>query len=290
MKISHLRLAAVALSVSALLAFNAAAQKVDPAEVIAKHRAAIGTPAALSSVQNQLILSNAQFTFKGAAAVISGKALILSTTDKNLWGMNFASNDYPQDRFGFDGNSVRVGKSTPTARSLIGDFLFNNKIILREGLLGGTLSATWPLRKDETKSAKIQYEGRKSISNKDTLVLSYSPKSGSDLTIKLYFDAETYRHVRTEYTLLRNAAQGSNVDNSAGQSGMIIRLTEDFSDFSKMGQLTFPKTYKITFSRTGTASSATSQTSNKDAEWTFVVTDIGLNREIDENSFNVEAK
>jgi hypothetical protein len=290
MKISHLRWAAVALSVSALLTFNAAAQKLDPADVIAKHRAAIGGAAALSAVQNQLVLWNAQFTFKGAAAVIGGKALVFSTSDKNLWAIKFASNDYPQDRFGFDGNTVKVAKSTPTARSLIGDFLYNNKTILREGLLGGTLSATWPLRKDEIKGAKIQFEGRKTVADKDTIVLSYSPKSGSDLTIKLYFDPTTYNHLRTEYTLVRNAAQGSNVDNSAGQSGMILRLTEEFSDFSKLGQLTFPKTYKITFARTGTASSATSQTSNKDAEWTFVVTDIGFNREIDDNSFNVDAK
>jgi hypothetical protein len=69
----------------------------------------------------------------------------------------------------------------------------------------------------------------------------------------MYFDEKTFRHVRTEYTVVRNAAIGTGgVDSSASQTSVTYRVYEDFSDFTKMGDLTLPKTYKITYSRSGT--------------------------------------
>jgi hypothetical protein len=290
MKDLQFRSLTAALAVVLLFVVVALPQKTDLAELIAKHKESIGTTAALGAVKNQLIVSNAQFTFKGAANVISGKALVLSTPDKSLWGMNFASPDYPQDRFGYDGKSVKVGRATTNARSLIGDFLQNNREIIREGLLGGTLSAAWPLLQDGVRGATLRYEGTKAIDDRQTHVLAYVPKGGSDLAIRLYFGTGSFQHFRTEYTLVQNAATGPTVDTSAGQSGLIYRLTEEFSNFSKMGQLMLPRTYTITYSRTGTASTATKLTTNRDAVWTFAVTDVGFNREIDANSFDIDAR
>lgn len=265
-------------------------QRLDSADVIARHRSAIGTAAALASIKNQMIVADAQFTFKGAANVISGKSLLLSTSGKSLWGFNFASNDYPQDRFGFDGRSVKVGRATPSARSLIGEFLHNNRDILKEGLLGGALSASWPLLQEDLKKARVKYDESRTLDNREVIVLTYEPKGGSDLTIRLFFDGKTFQHIRSEYNLVRNAAQGANVDSSAGQSGTIYKLTEEFSNFATMGQLTLPRSYKITYARTITAPVSTGQTTNRDAVWSFAVTDFGFNREIDESSFNVDAK
>ena len=273
-----------------LASFNVTAQKMEVADVVARHKASIGTAEALAAVKNQLVLTNARFTFKGSANVITGKALILSAGDKNLWGMNFASNDYPQDRFGFDGKDARVGKSTPNTRSLLGEFLNNNRTILKDGLLGGTLSSAWPLLEANARGAKVKLEGTKKIDGKETIVLSYAPKASSDLVIKFYLDSSTHQHLRTEYTLVRAAIQGSSVDNSAGQSGAVYKLVEEFSNFSKMGQLTLPRDYKITYSRSGGAGLAVAQNANRDAEWTFTVTDFGINREIDANSFAIEGK
>ncbi|MFN2412352.1 MAG: hypothetical protein ABR535_04760 [Pyrinomonadaceae bacterium] len=109
--------------------------------------------------------------------------------------------------------------------------------MLKEGLLGGSLSTAWPLLHADRK-AKIDYEGKKAINDKETIVLTYAPRGGSDLSIKLYFEEGTYRHVRSEYILVRAAAQGATVDTSAGQSGTIYRLVEDFSVFRKIGEMT----------------------------------------------------
>lgn len=277
----------LALSAFLIAPVAGLAQKLDPNEVITKHIASIGPKDKLSSLKNQIVLGNMQFTFVGAAAVAEGKALIMSSGEKSLWGMNFNTNDYPQDRFAYDGKQVKIGRATTTNRSLLGEFLYNNRELLKGGLLGGALSTSWALLNPNRK-AMIEYEGRKAVNGVDTIVLAYTPSSGGDINIKLYFDPKTYRHVRSEYTVLRAAAQGATVDNSAGQSGTVFRLVEDFSDFKKMGDLNLPATYRITYSQTGTASITTQLRSNRDAQWTLNVTDFGANREIDENSFNVD--
>jgi hypothetical protein len=264
------------------------AQKISLEDVLVKHRESIGAKDKLEAIKNQLVLTDAQFTFKGSALVLRGKALILSAGGKSLWGMNFNSNDYPVDRFAFDGKDIRVGRPTPSSRSLLGEFIFNNHSLLKNGLLGGTLSSSWALLNTDNKNAKISYEGIKTIDGKEALLLSYAPKGGSDVSVKIYFDPQSYRHIRTEYTLVRAAATGSTIDNSAGQSGTIYKITEDFSDFSKVSGITLPRTYKITYARSGTAAVTTFDKTNRDAEWTFTVISVGFNRELDQNSFNID--
>lgn len=269
---------------------NSFAQKLDVTEIVAKHRASIGAPDAVGAVKNQMIVTDAKFTYRGMTQTIAGKALFLSAGDKSLVGMEFASNDYPRDRFGYDGKSVKIGRATPNTRSLLGVFLYDNREILKEGLLGGTLTSAWPLLRDGFNNAKVKLDGTKTIDGVETYALSFAPKASSGLDIKIYIDAKTFRHVRTEYVLIRNAAQGTSVDSSAGQSGATYRLVEDFSNYSKMGQLNLPREYKVLYARSGTAPAATVQSTNRDAMWSFVVTDIGFNRELDANSFDIDAK
>ncbi len=129
--------------------------------------------------------------------------------------MNLTSNDYPQDRFGYDGKDVNVGYARPGTRSLLASFIYSYKELLKEGLLGGSLTSSWALTNTANKNPKVSYEGTKKIDGKDTLVLSYSPKKGSDLNIKMYFDKENFHHLRTEYNRVFASKQGTTVDNSA---------------------------------------------------------------------------
>jgi len=268
---------------------SAPAQELTAEQIIAKHIESIGSKDKLGTIKNQLIFSDARFTFKGAAAKLVGKALILSEGQKSLWGMNFNSNDYSVERFGYDGKDVKVGRPNPgTTRSLIGDFIYSNRTVLKDGLLGGTLSSSWALLSSDRK-AKVSVDGKKTIDGKSLIGLSYSPKSGGEVTIKIYFDGETFRHVRTEYAVVRSASMGvGGVDSSASQSSTTFRVVEDFSDFTKMGELTLPKTYKLTYSRINAASIAVRQQTNIDAEWIFTVTNINFNQELEPNSFNID--
>jgi hypothetical protein len=202
--------------------------------------------------------------------------------------MNLNSNDYPQDRFGFDGKDTKVGYSRPGVRSTLGGFIYSYKELLKESLLGGALMSSWTLA--NANNAKMSFDGTKKIDGKETLVVSYEPKSGSDLSIKMYFDAKNYHHLRTEYNRLISARQGGGIDNSARQSSDRYRLVEDFSDFQNVAGLTLPKTYKISYSYTGTGSTQVVQNSNRELEWTFSVTYFAYNQPLEGNSFDIDAK
>jgi hypothetical protein len=290
MKTIFFNLAIFALFFMFLACPTADAQKMTAEEVVAKHLDSIGTKEKRAKIKNQLILTELKFSAKGSANPVGGKAVILSEGNKNLWGMNLASNDYPQDRFGYNGKDTKVGFARPAVRSIIGDFIFSNRELLKEGLLGGTLSSSWALLDIESRKSKLTYEGTKTIDGKETLVLSYAPKGGSDLSIKMYFDAKNFQHVRTEYNRVIGAVQGTTIDNSAGQGEDRYRIVEDFSNFTKMGDLTLPGVYKLFYSYASSASTRQKGKENRDLEWIFSVTNYAYNQPLDDNSFDIDAK
>ncbi|MEO6333552.1 MAG: hypothetical protein ABIO91_01080 [Pyrinomonadaceae bacterium] len=287
MKISFPRAAVFAIVMISSSVFSISAQDLTAEQLIAKHRDSIGTKEALAAIKNLMVVSDVRCIFSGSVAVLNGKALILSESEKNLWGMSFNSNDYPQERFGFDGKDVRVAKTTPSAgRSPLGDFLFTYTSLLRSGMLGGTLSSSWALLTE--RKAKISVDGKKTIDGKNIIAISYTPKGGSDVTVKMYFDDKTFQHVRTEYSLVISAAQGASVDSSASQTSTIVKIVETFSNFGKAGGLTLPRTYKIAYTRTGSAATIINQRPNREVEWVFAVTNVNFNQGLDASSFKVD--
>jgi hypothetical protein len=282
MKIPTLAAAVFAAALIIFSSIPANAQKINVNDLIAKHLDSIGPKDKRDAVKNQLLLADARVNFRSTTFESRGKGLIVSEKGKILIGMKFDANDYPQDRFAFDGKKVAIDRpSNGKYRSILGEFIFNSEELLEDGLLGGTLSASWLLM-DVSSKGKASYEGTKKLDGVDTNIIEFMPKGGSDLTIKIYLDAKTNRHIRTEYTRVINAALGGSVDTSAGISGKTYTLTEDFGDFKKMGDLTLPSQYKITHSIAGAASIA-----NRDVTWIFTITDCGYNRELDANSFNI---
>lgn len=273
-----------------LFANSMFAQKMNPEDIIAKHLDSIGTKEKRSAVKNQLILGDVEFTAKGSAVPVNGKIVIFSAGEKSVWGMNLNSNDYPLDRFGYNGKDTRVGYIRPGVRSVLGGFILSYTELLKEGMLGGTLTSAWSLLDTGLRKPKMNYEGTKKVDDKETYVLSYSPKGASDLSVKMYFDAKNYRHIRTEYNRVISARQGSTIDNSAGQGDDRYRLTEDFSDFKKAGDLTLPTVYRVSYDSSSSASIRSAQNSDRHLEWKFTVTDFSYNQKSDENTFDIDAK
>src|SRR5204862_4561695 len=103
------------------------------------------------------------------------------------------------------------------------------------GLLGGTLSSAWPLLNATDPKVKLSYAGTKKINGVQAVEITFMPKSGSDLQFSMFFDQESYRHIRTEYTRLISAGLGANMDASGSQRSTRYHMTEDISDFSKEG-------------------------------------------------------
>src|SRR6185295_11579691 len=157
----------------------------------------------------------------------------------------FQSNNYPHEKFSFDGENLVIGVLTQGGRSLLGNFLSSQPSLLKHGLIGGVLSSAWPLFNLDRRDAKLSYAGTDKINGKPVHKLKYVPRNAGQLNITLYFDANTFQHVRSQYDYVVSARQGAIAETSASQRDNRFKLVEDFSDFQPTGKLTLPHTYTI---------------------------------------------
>ena len=207
-----------------------------------------------------------------------------SENEKHLIGMTLGSTNYPHAKIAYDGKLLKAAYLLPGVRSTLGDFFILNPPFFREGLLGGALSTAWALSDRKLRDAKVEYNGLKKINDHQLHELTYIPKKGSDFTIKLYFDAENFRHVRSEYMRILSATQGARPDDSARRSDTRYRLTEEFSDFKKETGLTLPHIYKMNLTVFGQGVAANEQ------EWEIKLIRFAFNQPIPPESYNTEAK
>lgn len=265
------------------------AQKLTADEVVAKHLASIGTAEKRAEMKSQMILADLELRLIGSSGTSTGKAVIFSTNQKSLWGMTLNAANVGEDKFVYDGKSSKVGFIRPGVRSVLGDLILNYGKLLEESVIGGELSSTWVLTRLDTKKPKLRYEGKKEINGKDTHVLSFTPKGGFEMDVKMFFDAENFHHLRTEYLLIRGAQLGS-LDSSAGRDSSRLKIVEDFSDFRAMGDLTLPGTYKISYATTGNSSTQSAQNMSRELEWKFSVTNFSYNQPAEDSTFVLNSK
>jgi len=262
---------------------SAAGDKITPAELITKHLESIGSPEARAAMKSITIIGTSKVTFFGSGGGFAeGIAVVASESDKYLVAMKFNNPKYPFEKLGYDGDGFSAGFIRPGILSALGNFLRTNQTTFKRGLLSGALSTSWELLNFDEKDAKLKYAGTKKIDNKNLHKLEYNPKKGSDLNISLFFDTETFRHVRTEYTRVIAAQQGATVDTSAGQSEIRYKLVEEFSDFKEENKLTLPHTYRI-YMEVLAGSGTTSY------EWLMNLQKFNFNQPIDAKDFKVDS-
>lgn len=281
----HSKLAALfVLTFIFLAAGSTFAQKMKAEDVIAKHLDSIGTSEARAETKTQIAVGDAQVKFiTRKTTPVVGRIVIAAAGDKNFWGISLNSTDYPQDKFSYDGSNAKVGFTRTGVRSILGNFILANNTLIEDGLLGGTLSHSWTMLNAANRKAKISFDGTKKVNGKEAYVLGYSPKGGSDVEIKLYFDKENFHHVRTEYKRVSSAGIGSTPEASSRYSENRITLTEDFSDFKPEGKITLPHGYRITYLTTGTSSGST------EIEYLFNLTEFAFNQNLSADTFDIDA-
>ena len=283
--VRHLAVAlAVSLLTSALTSpVSFAADKASAEEVVAKHLESIGTAEARAAAQRRIILGTARFTFRsGGSGTALGNAVLASDGPKSLMSMYFGAPDYPHDAIGFNGKDCKVKDIRPGVRSVLGEVLLRNGELFREGLMGGVLSSAWAMTRTDEKAAKLEYAGTDKVDGRAAHKIRVLPRKGSDFKITAFFDAENFRHVRTQYE--RNvAAPQAGLNTGAQMRETAIKIVEDFSDFKQEGQLTLPHTYKIVYSAYG-------QNNGLTQEWTFSLSKYTFNEPIDTKAFDLVAE
>jgi len=260
----------------------AGAQKLTVEEVVARHLDAIGSAEARKSVKSRNALGAVTVVLRlGGTGTVGGKSQLLSEGQKMRMAYAFDTLDYPGEEIAFNGEDVSVGWVRPGQRSPLSAFLLSYDTIVREGLLGGVLSTSWPLLEREARQPKLEYSGLKKIEGKQLHEVKYRARKGqSDLQISLYFDPETFRHVRTQYKLVRSAVMASDPTLSSAQQDTRYTLTEVFDKFKETDGLTLPTWTSLDLTIEG-------QSTTIMTHWTFTVTSIAHNLPVNPDSFTV---
>ena len=224
-----------------------AGDKLKPEEIVAKNLESIGTAEARAKVTSRIAGGTVVATFVSpSTAQFKGRAVMASDGIKNLISMQFDSANYSQEGISFDGENVVVGYARAGVRSNLGDLMWTYKPIVKQGLVGGELSQSWPLYNLAETKPKLSGGGTKKMADKTVYVVKLIPRGGSDMEISLFFDSETFQHVRSEYVHVIAPQIGMTVDASKSQIPTRYKVIEEFSDFRKEGELTLPHGYKIT--------------------------------------------
>ncbi len=270
------------LILSPLFDSVSADEKMKPEELVAKHLDAIGSADARAKVKLRVASGAAQMLMRiGGAANLPGKAMFVSSGVKFRFGMQFPTQDYPGEDMAYDGNKATAGFLQQGRRSPLALFVTQQSMPLKEGLIGGVISTAWPLLRMAEAQPKLDYRGLKKIDGRQLHELGYRPRKGStDLKMLLYFDPETFRHVRTRYQFEISAMIGAR-DNPNQNQESYYSVTEEFDDFRLVEGLTLPHKYTIQLSVEGGRGSLVH-------DWAINFDSVGHKANLDDQLFTIK--
>lgn len=239
--------------VAAGLQARPADDKIAPADLVAKHLDSIGPAEARARSRGTLIKGSAQVTVKLCGeGQVDGEVALGSQGPMNAINLKFNTPAYPFESLVFDGKKFSASQFKPGSRTCLAQFFLTNDALFKEGLIGGTLSESWPLLNLADKNPKLEYVGLKKVGDRQLHALKYTPRKGSDLKITLFFEPESFRHVRTEYSRTIYASEqrrivggGPDLPPEQRQQASAARIDayEEFADFKPEGGLNLPHTY-----------------------------------------------
>ncbi|HEX8558994.1 MAG TPA: hypothetical protein VF668_12875 [Pyrinomonadaceae bacterium] len=257
--------------------------KPKPEEVIARHLASVGSAEDLAALKSLVAIGAAKaYARTGVGREFKGVGQFASQGDRVLFALLFDSNLFPFEKAGYNGESLTVAQLPDGHRSALGDFMMSHGAPFKQGLIGGVLSTAWPLRAAGADAPRLSYAGTDKVEGRKAHKLRYDPRKSGGLQITLFFDAETFRHVRTEYQISIAARMGRTAEMSVSQLESRYRVLEDFSDFRPQGKLTLPHSYRLSYT-------IEEQNATRMLEWSVAFTQFAFNEQIDDKAFSVLA-
>src|SRR5215469_7596253 len=264
----------IALGLVLVVSISCEAKEPKPTTdaIIAKHLDSIGSAEARASAASRMSEGKVVFAeIIQHSLHLEGAATLVSQDRKQRCEFRFGNPQYPGEQFVFDGNRGMVATVDQTSRSRLGNFLFLQEDVLREGLFGGVLSTAWPLLNTQKVNPSLKYEGLKKVDGQQLHEISYVPKKRSesgDLSIHLYFEPETYHHVLTIYRVTMQHDSGQTLSDP-NQTTVIVE--ERFRDFQQVDGLTLPRHWDIRYR-------VEPQNLAQEYQWDVSLTQIGHNK------------
>jgi len=263
---SNLIILTLLLSLASLacLADSVQAQenRLSPEEIIARHLQSLGSSDQINKAKKRMAIGGSEFIIRLRSATAVGRAVLASDGQNMAFFSTFNMSDYKMERIGIFSDKIDIPFVIPGRRSPLGSWLTAYDRTINDRIFGGTVFSTWLFSREKSEWGKMETEGKKKIGDREAWVVSYTPtkslKAGS--FIRLYFDTETFRHLRTVYrqtetengfydTGTRGSNKGSTGrDWDASMASNSSTLTEDFEEYRKEGGLVLPHKYGIKLS------------------------------------------
>jgi hypothetical protein len=246
----------LALSFAAFLStavLSKAEAPVTPQMLVQKHLDSIGSAEVRNAAKTRAVQGSVDYKLLvGGSGQIRGRTVLASDARKIHILLKVDSQQYHGERFITNGDKAFVyGTYSDKTRSELGELIRGEDILLREGLLGGTLTTAWPLADLDGRKGRLEVRGIKKVDGADLLAATYRPKKSCDMDITLYFDPTTFHHVMSLYTVSRAAgllaATDGGEEKSARQQETRYRIEEHFGDFRTNDGVTLPWHYELRF-------------------------------------------
>jgi hypothetical protein len=277
--------------------------KLTAEQVLQHHIDAVGSPAALAEAKSRVVVGTAFYRIlTNGFGEFPGKAVMASSENKFHTLLKTDAQGYHGERFisaGGSKTSVAAAYSS-FDRSHFGDFLQRENVPLQDGLLGGVLTTAWPLTGVNYSKETFEYEGLKTFDGVELHVVSYKPKHKTGLKITLFFELQTFRHVRSVYSetegtnlatipVRNRSGRGSRVatsiDNPEVRTGRqrptVWTIEENFGNFTTVDGLTLPLHYDLRFQE-----QLQGDVTNT-IEWEVRVTSVQNNIPVDAKNFDI---
>jgi len=262
--------------------------ELTPEQLIAEHIKSIGGPSVLSSLQTRAFIgsTDVEFIMGMVGSIKNGDSSFVSDGNKLQIIMKYGDRDYPEEYFAYNGNDVSVGYIRPGQRSPLADFLFRFNGVMKKGFIGGTLSLSWPLLGTDEIQSKLKYKTVK-VEGIELHRLEWPINVLGNIRIKMYFEPDTFQHVRTDYVVriqqdvsVQSGSYMGELDNEDG-TGLsrimdrtiipesIYTLIERFDDYKTVSGMTLPHKYSIEYSIEGQGQSFIGHWTINAQKWIF---------------------
>jgi hypothetical protein len=275
---------AVVISLAALLCSAHAADR-NPDDLIAKHLNSIGTAEARATLKSLAIQGTLRFKILvGGAGEAVGSWGRVSEQRKSNFVMRFGTGNWRGEQFIYDGSKPTFAAATLTHEyTTFAQFVSGHDFIIKDGILGGVLSTAWALENLDPNRLKLHSIGHKKINGLELEGIECFSKGGSDMTVKMYFDPDTHRHVMTIYSVEnvpRNVDNG--INRSAQQQQLRYTIEERFSEFQPYEQIMVPHHYDLQYTE------ELQNGSTRIYDWDMTADNIHSNVQLDPSNFELK--
>jgi hypothetical protein len=224
-------------------------KKVTIEELISRHLESIGSAEARAAVKSRVLGGPIKFVVRTGSPYQEetiGRIVCAGAKFRYTIVWPRSLRDRKEEEIIFDGERVATGLLQYQKEQPLSSFFFRHQLPLQEGLIGGTLSTTWTLMRIEAMQPRLEYKGLRKVDGREVHAVNYRKRKGlMELKITLYFEAATFRHIRTDYLFEIDTALGGNPDAASRLTASRQLLTEEFDDFRAVEGLTLPHRYKL---------------------------------------------